>query len=114
MELERRVNVGEQCLDLESSRLEPAGQLQRLAEHVGRLVDRESGTIGRDLEKHSSRLAEVDGFEVTTIQLWRDVEAERGEIAAYPHLLGIVGGAKCNVVDSPRTHHAWPDAGNAA
>jgi hypothetical protein len=32
MQLERRVDVGEECFDLESSGLEPVGELERLTE----------------------------------------------------------------------------------
>jgi hypothetical protein len=76
VELERSVNVRKQRLDLESAGLEPSRESERLAEHVHRLVDGESRTVGRDLEENSTGLPEVNGLEIVAIQLGSDVEAQ--------------------------------------
>ena len=91
-----------------------AGQLQRLAERVDRLVDGEPRTIGRDLEEYSSRLAKVNRLEVVPIELRRDVVAKRCELGTNLHLLRFTRRPKRDVVHRSGSHHARPDAGNAA
>src|SRR5216684_1201062 len=48
-------------------------QLQRRAERVGRLVDREPWLIGRDLEEDAARLAEINRAEVLALDDRRHV-----------------------------------------
>src|SRR5204862_1848509 len=57
-----------------------------LAEVRERLVDREAGADGRDLEQHAARLAEVDRLEVEAVDDWRRMAA-RGDHALAPRLL---------------------------
>src|SRR5437868_5183107 len=85
-----------------------------MSKRIGWLVDCESGTIGRNLEKHSTWLAEVNRLEIITIELWRDVVAKRCELGANAHLLGFAAAAECDVMHCTGTHDARPDAGHAA
>ena len=46
-------------------------KLERLAELIERLVDREAGRVCRNLEEDTARLAEIDRVEVVAIDLWQ-------------------------------------------
>jgi len=60
----RNLNVGELRLDLVASVLQEWRKLQLLSELVLRLVVKEPGRVGRNLEVDPVWLAEVDGVEV--------------------------------------------------
>src|SRR2546422_11641348 len=55
--------------------LEPGRQAQYGAELLGRLVDSEARTVGGDLEKDATRLAEIDRLEVPAVDHWGHVAA---------------------------------------
>ena len=87
--------------------LEPRRQLERAAQLQQRLVDVESGGIGRDLEQHAARLAEVDAREVLAVDDLGDVVALLDEFLA-PLLLRRPGrargrrcGARCRRPSGP-------------
>src|SRR5215472_5422550 len=82
--------------------LEPRRKTQRGAQILGRLVDGESRPIGRDLEKHSARLAEVDRLEVPTVDRGRHVATGGREVAAPPLLRLGVRRSPGDVVDGAR------------
>src|ERR687891_1619187 len=54
-------------LDLRPAVLEERRDRELLAERLERLVDREAGRAGGDLEQHAARLAEVDRAEVVAV-----------------------------------------------
>src|SRR5262249_50733755 len=85
--------------DLLAPRLEEARKLQRLAERVDGLVDRKARIIGRNLEQHSARLAEIDRPEILPIDLLGRPEAMVcGGLARHGRLRCIIGGAERDVM----------------
>src|SRR5829696_194161 len=61
------VDLAQDRLDLLPEVLVVGRQRELLAERLERLVDREAGAQGRDLEEHTARLAEVDRAEVEAV-----------------------------------------------
>src|SRR5262249_31160903 len=56
-------------LDLAATRLQKAWKLELAPEAFHRLVHREAGLVGRDLEQDSARLAEIHRAEVIAVDL---------------------------------------------
>src|SRR5712692_5379032 len=74
-------------------------QLQRRAERVGRLVDREPRLIGRDLEEDAARLAEINRTEVLALDDRRHVAAGLDQHLSPVQLVGVVAGTPGHVMD---------------
>src|SRR5687768_3466411 len=58
-------------LNLGAVRFFPRGQLEPATQIGHRLIYREAGLHGRDLEQHAARLAEVNGLEVLAVAYGR-------------------------------------------
>src|SRR5204862_3540686 len=69
-----------------------------LAEVLERLVDREAGADGRDLEQHAARLAEVDRLEVEAVDDGRRMRATLRD-TLLPGLVLLRWGCPRDVVD---------------
>src|SRR3984893_491149 len=98
-------------LDFLATRFQETRQLEVTAEGGYRLVDGETGVVGRDLEEDATGLAEVDRAEVLTILLFGRLQAmlvtkPRGHCG----LCGIILGAKSNVVDRPQAQGGRQEA----
>src|SRR5437763_3459718 len=79
--------------------LKPGRQAQRAAKLLGRLVDGEAGSVGRDLEQDAARLAIVDRLEVPAVDHRRDVAADAHQLLP-PGLLRLrVGRPPGDVMD---------------
>src|SRR5262245_29404875 len=76
----------EQRLDLLAQVLEVRRQRQALAQSLERLVGREPGADGRDLEQDAARLAEVDRLEVEAV----DDGRRRAACVDHPLSPGLV------------------------
>src|SRR5260370_32056999 len=63
-----------------------------------RLIHREAGRIGRDLEQHASRLTKIDGVEIFPVYHGCDVVAQRGDLLPPGALLLVARGAESHVV----------------
>ena len=66
-------------------------------------VGRETWAVGSNLEKHSSRLAEVDRVEVEPIDDGRHRADLPGDLLSPLQLFLIVGSAKCDVMHASNT-----------
>src|SRR3954470_20799778 len=73
-------------------------QVQSVTQTACRLIDGETGTVGRDFEQNPARLAEVDGVKIEAIDDGRYMKAEPNDLLAPVHLLRVVRAAKCNVM----------------
>src|SRR3984893_8820158 len=98
-------------LDFLAARFQETRQLEVTAERGYRLVDGETGVVGRDLEEDAAGLAEVDRAEVLTILLFGRLQAmlvtkPRGHCG----LCGIILGAKRDVVYRATAHGAPQEA----
>src|SRR5438105_3995643 len=89
-ELQRR----QRCLDLGSFRFEERRQRQTLTQVIRFLVGGEAGAIGRDLEKHAARLAEVERPEVVAVDHRRDADTRPGQALAPGAVLVVIRRAK--------------------
>src|SRR5438093_12594068 len=78
--------------------LEPGRQAEGGTKLLGRLVDGETGTVGRDLEEHAARLAVVDRFEVPAVDYRRHVASCFQERVAPRPLRRSVGGPPGHMV----------------
>lgn len=76
----------------------PTTSRERAAERLARLVDEEARAVGRDLDQHSVRHAEVDRAEVGAVLHRRRTETHLGEPLEPPRLPGVVGGAESDMV----------------
>src|SRR5438046_8254428 len=85
--------------------LEPRRQDEPFAEMLWILVDRESRTHRRDLEKHAARLAEVDGLEPVAVDHRRRAGAGLDHSIAPVKLL-IVERSPGDVMHRPRAGYA--------
>src|SRR5687767_6612911 len=106
----RRARVHERLhgrLDLRPQLLEPRRDRQLLAERLERLVDREAGARGGQLEQHAARLAEVDRLEVVPVDHLSGVGAVLAHLVA-PGLMVLVGRVPRDVVDAARALDAAP------
>src|SRR5918999_1810376 len=88
-------------LDLRPAVLEERRDRELLAERLERLVDREAGRAGGDLEQHAARLAEVDRAEVVAVD-HRSGAAPALLDAAAPGLVVLVLGRPGDVVHRSR------------
>src|SRR5688572_14081662 len=82
--------------------LEEGRDRQLLAQVLERLVDREAGRAGRDLEQHAARLAEVDRAEVVAVDHGRGPAAALLDPAA-PGLVLLVLRGPGHVVHGARS-----------
>src|SRR5439155_13665491 len=100
-----RVDRGQRDLELVAQMLEPRGQDEPFAEMLWILVDGESRTHRRDLEKHAARLAEVDRPEPVAVNHRRRVCAGLDHAIAPVKLL-IVERSPGDVMDRARAGYA--------
>src|SRR5882672_6147343 len=89
----------QRALNLLATRLEKIRQLQVPTEGFERLVDREPGDVGRDLEQNTTRLAEIDRTEIVAILLFSRVSSVRtDQLFGHLRLLCVVGNTEGNVM----------------
>src|SRR4029077_8593443 len=69
------------------------------AEFFHFFVQRKSGWLSRDFEKHSAGFTEVNGMKIRAIDYWRDVVAKIDEMLAPLELLRLVLRSKRNVMN---------------
>src|SRR5919201_960327 len=74
-------------------------QLKGRAQPLGRLIDREAGAIGSDLEEHAARLAEVNGAEVLAVDDRCHVQSLVDDHSAPGQLMIVVESPPGDVVD---------------
>ena len=84
--------------DLIALRLELRGEAKTCAQARGTFIDREAGTVGRDLPQHSARLTEVDRPEVLPVPQRRDRMAARLQSVPETLLRVAIEGPQRDVV----------------
>src|SRR6266496_847762 len=87
----------------------PGRELDALTQLVWCFVDIETDVAGSDFEENASRHAEIDGVEVVTVLLLRDIcITEPFQVVLDLLLLCIGGSSKGNVMDGPGTKRPAP------
>src|SRR5437763_6642616 len=90
----------------------PGRQLERGAQRLARLVEREARLVGRDLENHAARLAEIHRAEILPLDLVRRCEAELTEAVCHLALVRIARRAERDVMQRADAERAVRLAGH--
>src|SRR5262249_50588232 len=100
-----RCQLRQYCLQLLATRFEEPRQLELGPKTVDRLVDGETRLVGRNLEQHATRFAEVNRAEVLAVLLLRVSQAMvPRKLFRHRRLSRVVSRAKCDVVHRTPTH----------
>ena len=89
-------------LDLRAALFQKGWQGEALAECLHRLVDIETGTIGRDFDEDAVRLAEIQRAEVMAVDRPARGQPKRGEALGPGLVLRAIGRAEGDMVDAAR------------
>jgi len=78
------------------------GEFERGAERGERFVDGEAGVVGRDFKQNARGFAVINGMKIISVHHGTHAQIERLQGCERMGLGGVVGGAKCEVVNRAR------------
>src|SRR3989344_3527384 len=86
--------------------LELRGQDERTAERVCGFIDGKSRMVGRDFEKHPTRLTEIYRMKIIAVDYGGRIHADIEKLATHLDFVGIIFCAKCDMMHGARPHAA--------